>query len=68
MDAYLGVGVLSETSVEDGIRDLVTDLVGVALTNGLGGEKEAVLRRAQQWQTGGIRQVAEGRTGKTKDQ
>lgn len=36
----LGEGVLSETSVEDGIGDLVTDLVGVALTNGLGSEKE----------------------------
>lgn len=45
MGAYLGERVLSETGVEDGIRDLVTDLVGVALTNGLGGEKEAVLRR-----------------------
>lgn len=36
----LGERVLSETGVEDGIRDLVTDLVGMALTNGLGGEKE----------------------------
>lgn len=36
----LGERVLSETSVEDGIRDLITDLVGVALTNGLGSEKE----------------------------
>lgn len=49
MDAYLGEGVLSETSVEDGIGDLVTDLVGVALTNGLGSEKEAVLSQGQQW-------------------
>lgn len=50
MDAYLGERVLSETSVEDGIRDLITDLVGVALTNGLGSEKEAVSRQGQQWQ------------------
>lgn len=28
----LGVGVLSQTSIEDGVRDLVTDLVGVTLT------------------------------------
>lgn len=68
MGAYLGERVLSETGVEDGIRDLVTDLVGVALTNGLGGEKEAVLRRAQRWQTGGIKRVAEGRMDKSKDQ
>ena len=32
----LGVGVLGEAGVEDGVRDLVTDLVGVALTDGLG--------------------------------
>lgn len=69
MYAYLGERVLSKTSVEDGIRDLVTDLVGVALTNGLGGEKEAVLRRRQRWQSSGIKRVAEGRMGKSsKDQ
>lgn len=68
MGAYLGERVLSETGVEDGIRDLVTDLVGVALTNGLGGEKEAVLRRAQRWQTSEIKRVAEGRMDKSKDQ
>jgi hypothetical protein len=28
----LGVGVLSQTSIENGVRDLVTDLVGVTLT------------------------------------
>jgi hypothetical protein len=33
---------LLETSVEDGIRDLVTDLVGVTLSNRLRGEEEAV--------------------------
>lgn len=32
-----------ETSIEDGVRDLVTDLVGVALTDRLGGEEEAIL-------------------------
>lgn len=68
MDAYLGERVLSETGVEDGIRDLVTDLVGVALTNGLGGEKEAVLRRGQRWQSSAIKRVAEGRMGKSNDQ
>lgn len=39
----LGEGVLSQAGVEDGIRDLIGDLVGVTLTNGLGGEKEATL-------------------------
>lgn len=37
----LGVGVLGETGIEDGIGDLVTDLVWVALSNRLGGEEEA---------------------------
>lgn len=64
MDAYLGERVLSETSVEDGIRDLITDLVGVALTNGLGSEKEAVSRQGQQWQLDKAKQGAVGRIGK----
>jgi len=32
----LGEGILSQASIEDGIRDLIGDLVGVALTDGLG--------------------------------
>ena len=32
---------LSETGIEDGVRDLVGNLVGVALTDRLGGEEEA---------------------------
>lgn len=32
----LGEGILSQASVEDGIRDLIGDLVGVTLTDGLG--------------------------------
>ena len=32
----------SETSIEDSIRDLITDLIGVALSNRLGGEEEAM--------------------------
>jgi hypothetical protein len=33
----------SETSIEDSIRDLITDLIGVSLSNRLGGEEEARL-------------------------
>ena len=36
----LGVGVDLEAGVEDAIRHLIAELVGVALTNGLGGEVE----------------------------
>ena len=36
----LRVGVLLEAGVEDGIRDLVRELVGVALVHGLGREEE----------------------------
>ena len=40
---HLGQGVLGQAGVEDGIRDLVGNLVGVTLTDGLGGEDEAAL-------------------------
>jgi hypothetical protein len=33
----------SETSIEDSIRDLITDLIGMSLSNRLGGEEEARL-------------------------
>lgn len=36
----LGVGVLGEAGVEDGVRDLVTDLVGVALSDRLAGDEQ----------------------------
>ena len=32
----LGEGILSQTGIEDGIGDLISDLVGVTLTDGLG--------------------------------
>ena len=35
-----GVGVLRKASVENGVGDLVADLVGVALRDGLGGEED----------------------------
>jgi len=34
---------LSETSIEDSVRDLIGDLVRVTLTDRLGGEEEAVM-------------------------
>jgi hypothetical protein len=40
--SLLGSTHLLETSIENGIRDLVTDLVGVTLSNRLRGEEEAV--------------------------
>jgi len=36
---------LGETGIEDGVRDLVGDLVRVALTDRLGGEEEAAWRK-----------------------
>lgn len=36
-----GEGVFFQAGVEDGIGDLVADLVGVALTDGFGGEEES---------------------------
>lgn len=39
----LGQRVLSQASIEDSIGDLISDLVGVTLTDGLGGEEEAAL-------------------------
>ena len=39
----LGEGVGLEAGVEDGIGDLIRKLVGVALVDGLGGEKEVAL-------------------------
>lgn len=39
----LGEGVLGQAGIEDGIRHLISDLVGVTLTDGLGGEEEATL-------------------------
>jgi hypothetical protein len=38
----LAVRVLGKAGIENGIRDLVAELVGVALVDGLGGEKEGV--------------------------
>mmetsp|Transcript_2880 Transcript_2880/g.9377 ORF Transcript_2880/g.9377 Transcript_2880/m.9377 type:complete len:508 (+) Transcript_2880:268-1791(+) len=38
--SHLGVGVLREARVEDAIGDLVRELVGVTLVDGLGGEEE----------------------------
>ena len=45
----LGERVLLEAGIEDGVGDLVSDLVGVALADGLGGEAEEsrVSRRVQ---------------------
>jgi hypothetical protein len=45
----------SETGIEDGVRDLITDLVGVSLSNRLGGEEEAIV-----WSR---RRVADGEWG-----
>ena len=39
----LGEGIGLEAGVEDGIGDLIRKLVGVALVDGLGGEKEVAL-------------------------
>lgn len=39
----LGQRILGQASIEDSIGDLISDLVGVAFTNGLGGEEEAAL-------------------------
>lgn len=39
----LGRWVLSQAGIEDGIRDLIRDLVGVATTDGLGGEEKGAL-------------------------
>ena len=39
---HFGGGILGEAGVEDGIGDLVTDLVRVAFSDGLGGEEESV--------------------------
>lgn len=36
LTSNLGEGILSEAGIEDGIRNLISDLVGVTLTNGLG--------------------------------
>ena len=41
----LGEGILSQAGIEDGIRNLISDLVGVALTNGLGLSKAVSIRR-----------------------
>lgn len=38
----LAVGVLLKASIKNGIRDLITELIWVALVDGLGGEKEGV--------------------------
>jgi hypothetical protein len=42
---YLGERVLSKAGIEDGIRDLVSNLIGVTLTDRLGGEEESVRLR-----------------------
>jgi hypothetical protein len=42
----LGQRVLGQTGVQDGVGDLVSDLVGVTLTDRLGCEQESALRRA----------------------
>lgn len=39
----LGQRVLGQAGIEDGIGDLISDLVGVTLTDGLGGEQESAL-------------------------
>lgn len=39
----LGEGILPEASIEDSVGNLISDLVGVALTDGLGGEEERTL-------------------------
>jgi hypothetical protein len=43
----LGVGVLGQAGIKDGIRDLIADLVGVALVDGLGGEEEGLQETAK---------------------
>jgi len=40
----LAVGVLRQAGIEHGVRDLVTELVGVALVHGLRGEEESLGR------------------------
>ena len=37
---YLGVGVLGEAGIEDGVGNLIAELVRVALVHGLRGEEE----------------------------
>ena len=39
----LGVGIDSEALVEDAIRDLIAQFVGVTLSDGLGGEVHMIL-------------------------
>lgn len=43
---------LSKACIKDGVRDLVTDLVGVALTDRLGGEKEAAVSAIRRYNGG----------------
>ncbi len=40
LEADLASGVLLEAGVEDSVGDLIAELVGVTLTDGLGGEVE----------------------------
>lgn len=47
----LGEGILSQASIEDGIRDLIGDLVGVTLTDGLGLSKAVSIRRGANTKT-----------------
>ena len=35
-------GILTDARVEDGVGDLIADLVGVALVDGLGSKKESL--------------------------
>lgn len=43
LTSNLGEGVLAKAGIEDGVGNLISDLVGVTLTNGLGGEEERTL-------------------------
>ena len=40
----LAVGILGKAGIEDGVGDLVAELVGVALVHGLGREEERLGR------------------------
>src|SRR5690606_14663944 len=58
-----GRGVVLEGGVEDGVADLIRDLVGVALRHGFGGE-ELAAQPALLWTRGVGQQVSGSRTGR----
>jgi hypothetical protein len=57
---YLGVGVLGEAGVEDGVRHLVGQFVGVALVDRFGREEEGLVGHLVVGEGGGGGRVEEG--------